>query len=167
MVMLVIVFCATSSLYAQDKSPKTRMQERLTYMKSHLSLSTYESKNFWPAYEQFLNEEMKIMDNYRKNLEKQGIKLGAPGTNKEAIDKLNDKQLTYLHDQKFQLRKSLLDLETNYYKKFKAILTPRHIQALYDVEYLYKKQLTKPKKEVKDEAKKELPSSSNPGIRKR
>lgn len=164
--MLVMAFCATSSLFAQEKSPKTKMEERLTYMKSHLQLSQNESKNFWPAYEQYLNEELKTMDTYRKNLEKQGIKLGAPGTNKEEIDKLNDKQLTYLHDQKFQLRKSLLELETSYYKKFKAILSPRHIQALYDVEYLYKKQLTKTKMEAKKATKKELPSG-NGGIRKR
>jgi len=166
-VMLVMAFCATSSLYAQDKNPKNKVQQRLTYMKEHLSLSGNESKNFWPLYEQYLNEELKTMDNYRKNLEKQGIKLGAPGTNREVIDKLSDKQLTYLHDQKFQLRKNLLDLETTYYKKFKAVLSPRHMQALYDVEYRYKKQLTKTKKENKTETKRDDTNTTNVGVRKR
>ena len=78
-VMLVLAFCATSSLYAQDKNPKTKMADRISYMKSHLTLSQKESQSFWKLYEQYLNEEMKTMDNYRKNLEKQGIKLGAPG----------------------------------------------------------------------------------------
>ena len=148
--MLVVAFGA-SSLYAQDKSSKTRIGDRLSYMKSHLTLSQKESQSFWKLYEQYLNEEMKVMDNYRKNLEKQGIKLGAPGTNKDAIAKQNDKQLTYLHDQKFQLRQSLLTLETSYYKKYKAILTPRHLQDLYDLEYKYKRLMTQKKKEATKE----------------
>lgn len=162
-VMLVLAFCATSSLYAQDKNPKTRVADRIFYMKSHLTLSQKESQSFWKLYEQYLNEEMKTMDNYRKNLEKQGIKLGAPGTNKETIAKLNDKQLTYLHDQKFQLRQNLLNLETSYYKKYKAVLTPRHLQDLYDLEYKYKKQMTQKKKE----AVKEDPAMINTGKKKR
>lgn len=162
-VMLVLAFCATSSLYAQDKNPKTRVADRISYMKSHLTLSQKESQSFWKLYEQYLNEEMKTMDNYRKNLEKQGIKLGVPGTNKETIAKLNDKQLTYLHDQKFQLRQNLLNLETTYYKKYKAVLTPRHLQDLYDLEYKYKKQMTQKKKE----AVKEDPAMINTGKKKR
>jgi hypothetical protein len=161
--MLVMAFCATSSLYAQDKSPKARIADRISYMKSHLALGQKENQTFWKLYEQYLNEEMKTMDNYRKNLEKQGIKLGAPGTNKETIAKLNDKQLTYLHDQKFQLRQNLLNLETTYYKKYKAVLTPRHLQDLYDLEYKYKKQMTQKKKE----AVKEDPAMINTGKKKR
>ena len=88
------------------------------------------------------------MNDYRKNLEKQGIKLGAPGTNKEIIENLTDKQLTYLQDQKFELRKTLLNLETTYYKKYKSILTPKHIHDLYNLEYKYKRGLTQKKKEA-------------------
>lgn len=161
--MLVMAFCATSSLYAQEKNPKARIADRISYMKSHLTLGQKESQTFWKVYEQYLNDEMKALDTYRKNLEKQGIKLGAPGTNKDAIAKLTDKQLTYLHDQKFQLRQNLLNLETSYYKKFKAILTPRQIQDLYNLEYKYKKQMTQKKKE----GPKEDPAMINSGKKKR
>ena len=102
------------------------------------------------------------MTTYRKNLEKQGIKLGAPGTNKETIAKLNDKQLTYLQDQKFEMRKNILNLEASYYKKYKAILKPRTLQNLYDLEYKYKRTLTEKKKEVKKEE-----QFINPGKKKR
>lgn len=127
------------------------VKERLNYMRTNLTLSGSENQNFWKVYEEYLNAELKAMDTYRKNLEKQGIKLGAPGTNKEIIDKLNDKQLTYLQDQKFELRKNLLNLENSYYKKYKAILSPKTIQNLYNLEYRYKKTLTSKKKEVKKE----------------
>ncbi|MBP5496532.1 MAG: hypothetical protein J6X98_05130 [Bacteroidales bacterium] len=147
--LIVLAMCATTALFAQEKNPKAMIQERLSYMKANVSMSSSESQKFWPVYEEFLKEEMKAMDTYRKNLEKQGIKLGAPGTNKEIIEKLSDKQLTYLQDQKFELRKNLLTIETNYHKKFKAILTPQHLQDLYNKEYAYKKTLTAKKKEVK------------------
>jgi len=127
------------------------VKERLNYMRMNLTLSGSENQNFWKVYEEYLNAELKAMDTYRKNLEKQGIKLGASGTNKEIIDKLNDKQLTYLQDQKFELRKNLLNLENSYYKKYKAILSPKTIQNLYNLEYRYKKTLTSKKKEVKKE----------------
>ena len=147
--LIVLAMCATTALFAQEKNPKAMIQERIAYMKANVPLSGTETQNFWPVYEEFLTAEMRAMDTYRKNLEKQGIKLGAPGTNKEIIEKLSDKQLTYLQDQKFELRKNLLNIETNYHKKFKAILTPQHLQDLYNKEYAYKKSLTNKKKEVK------------------
>ena len=161
--LLVAALSATSTLSAQEKSPKAMVQDRLTYMQKNLTLSGQENQNFWKVYEEFLNAEMKIMTNYRKNLEKQGIKLGAPGTNKETIAKLSDKQLTYLQDQKFEMRKNILALETSYYKKYKSILKPHTLQKLYDLEYKYKKMMTEKKKE----AKKDEPVFVNPGKKKR
>lgn len=166
-ITLIIIAVATSALFAQEKNAKTMAQERLTYMKDNLSLSSKEAQNFWSVYEQYLNEEIKALDTYRKNLEKQGIKLGAPGTNKEIIDKLSDKQLTYLQDQKFELRKNLLNLETTYYKKYKTLLTPRHLQDLYNLEYKYKRVVTQKRKEVNKDVKRENPIPMNPGKKKR
>ena len=151
MTLILVVIGAASALFAQETNGKTMIQNRIAYMKEHVALTGAESQNFWKVYEEFLVAEMKVMDNYRKNLEKQGIKLGAPGTNKEVIDKLTDKQLSYLQDQKFEMRKNMLNLETTYYKKFKAILSPRHLQDLYNKEYEYKKYMTSKKKEVKKE----------------
>ena len=162
-ITLIIIAIATSALFAQEKNPKTMAQERLTYMKENLSLSSKESQSFWTLYEQYLKDEMNALNSYRKNLEKQGIKLGAPGTNKEIIDKLTDKQLSYLQDQKFELRKTLLTLETTYYKKYKNILTPKHIQDLYNLEYKYKREMTQKKKE----AKKDTTGPVNTGKKKR
>ncbi len=161
--LLVAALFATNTLFAQEKSPKAMVQAHLEYMKKNLTLNGQENQNFWKVYEEYLNAEMKTMDTYRKNLEKQGIKLGAPGTNKEIIEKLTDKQLTYLQDQKFEMRKNILNLEASYYKKYKAILKPHTIQKLYDLEYRYKKTMAEKRKEVK----KEEPVFVNPGKKKR
>lgn len=163
--LTVMALCATTALYAQESNAKTMIQKRIAYMKEHVQLSSKETQSFWKVYEEYLNAEAKAMETYRKNLEKQEIKLGAPGTNKEVIDKLSDKQITYLQDQKFELRKTLLNLETTYYKKYKAILTPRHLQDLYNAEYQYKRLLTAKKKEAKN--KEEISAPVNAGKKKR
>ena len=161
--LLVAIFSIASTLSAQEKNPKAMVQARLAYMQKNLSLSSKENQSFWKIYEEYLNAEMKTMTTYRKNLEKQGIKLGAPGTNKEIIEKLSDKQLTYLQDQKFEMRKNILNLETTYHKKFKTILKPHTLQKLYDLEYKYKKTMTEKKKD----AKKDEPLFINQGKKKR
>lgn len=161
--LLVAILSTASTLSAQESNPKTMIQTRLTYMQKNLTLSGQENQTFWKVYEEYLNAEMKTMTTYRKNLEKQGIKLGAPGTNKEIIEKLSDKQLTYLQDQKFEMRKNILNLEATYHKKFKTILKPHTLQKLYDLEYKYKKTMAEKKKE----AKKEEPLFINQGKKKR
>lgn len=160
--LLVVALGAASTLSAQEKNSKTMVQDRIAYMKKNLTMSGQEYQNFWKVYEEFLNAQMKTMDTYRKNLEKQGIKLGAPGTNKEIIAKLSDKQLTYLQDQKFEMRKNMLNIETTYHKKFKTILKPHTIQKLYDLEYQYKRSMTKAKTEIKKDD-----VYVNPGKKKR
>ena len=162
--MTILALCATTALYAQENNSKTIIQKRIQYLKEHVQLSGKETQNFWKVYEEYLNAELKAMETYRKNLEKQEIKLGAPGTNKEIIEKLSDKQITYLQDQKFELRKNLLNLEITYYKKFKTILTPRHLQDLYNAEYQYKRLLTTKKKEAPKE---ESTGPVNTGKKKR
>lgn len=150
-ITLLLVAVGATTLFAQEKSPKAKTQARLTYMKEHVTVSEKASQNFWKTYEQYLKDQMSVMETYKKNLEKQGIKIGAPGTNKEVIEKLSDKQLSYLQDQKLEMRKKMLDLEYSYHKKFKTMLTPRELQKLYDTEYQYKKTLTTAKKDPKKE----------------
>lgn len=157
--LIILAVSATTALFAQEKSSFNIMQERFAYMREHLTLSEKEGDVFWKSYSQYLKDEVAIMDAYRKNLEKQGIKLGASGTNKEAIEKLSDKQLTYLQDQKFEMRKKLLDLEISYYKKFKTMLPPKTLQKYYNLEYKYKKSLTGKKKCEKKEVPAEISAS--------
>lgn len=149
--LILVIMGASSILFAQDKNAKTMIQERIAYMQENVAMSGKESQTFWKVYEEYLNAELKAMSTYRKNLEKKGINLSTSGTNKETIAQMSDDKLSYLQDQKFELRKNLLNLEITYYKKFKAILSPHHLQDLYNTEYKYKKSLTAKKKEAKKE----------------
>ena len=153
---------------AQTKVDTEKMRkERMENMRTNLKLTTQEGKTFWSAYDQFLRNEIKLHETFKQNLAKQGIRLNEPGKNKEIIAKLSDKQLTYLQDQKFQLRKDMLNLEASFYKKIKSILTPRHIQDFYNIDEKYKRAMVN-KKKVEVEKKAAVdPTSVNPGKKKR
>ena len=146
---------------AQEKTDANKMiQNRISYMKGNLKLSAAESKAFWPVYEQFLRNEVKLHETYRKNLEKKGITANCPNCpNCEAnksCEELTDDQITYLFDQKFELRKSLLTLETTFYKKIKTILTPKNLQDFYKKDEKFKRSLaTNNKKAASTPASKE------------
>ena len=139
---LLLAICLVSigltSLQAQDKPDTDKMiKERVANMRANLKLSSTESKTFWTAYEQFLNSEIKIHEQYRLNLEKKGIK-GCPGC-PSSCENLTDAQLTYMRDQRFELRRNILNLETTFYKKIKTILTPRHINDFYTIDEKFKR----------------------------
>jgi len=142
----ILLFClfmaSVMVINAQSKpDPNQMIKDRTTYMRNHLKISDKESKAFWPAYEQYLRSEIKLHEAFRLRLANKNIKLNAPGQNKEVLSKLSDSQLTYLQDQKFQLKRDLLNLESTFYKKLKTILSPRHINDFYNIDEQFKRNL--------------------------
>ncbi len=157
--ILLFALVGVFSINAQEKADANKIvQDRLNNMKANLSLSSTESKTFWSAYEQFLQSEVKCHDTYRTNLSKRGIKACCPKCS-ESCESLTDEQITYLYDQKFELRKNLLNLETTFYKKAKSILTPKHLQELYKIDEKYKRSFVKNKSsQAKSESTKATPN---------
>ncbi len=152
---------------AQEKADVEKMKkDRMDNMRLNLKLTSEEAKLFWPAYGQFLNSEIKCHETYKQNLSKHGINLKEPGKNKEVIEKLSDKNLTYLQDQKFELRKNLLNLELSFHKKLKTMLTPRHVQDFYQIDEKYKRSMVS-KRKSDAEKKITAPSQVNGGVKRR
>lgn len=132
--------------FAQEKTDQNKLiQNRISYMKGNLKLSAAESKAFWPAYEQYLRNEIKLHEAYRKNIEKKGIKANCPNCpncdENKSCEELTDDQIAYLFDQKFELRRSVLALETTFYKKAKSILTPKNLLDFYKKDEKFKRSL--------------------------
>jgi len=164
--VLVCLLAAFSfSIQAQEKEDGNKIvKARMENMRNKLKLTSAESKVFWTAYEQYLRSEVKAFETYKTNLSKRGIKLNSVGQNKEVIERLNDSQLTYLHDQKFELRKNLLNLESGFYKKIKGTLTPRHIQEFFDIDEKFKRDMASKKKAAPEE---KPTGPINSGVRRR
>jgi transposase len=164
--VLVCLLAAFSfSIQAQEKEDGNKIvKARMENMRNKLKLTSAESKVFWTAYEQYLRSEVKAFETYKTNLSKRGIKLNSVGQNKDVIERLNDSQLTYLHDQKFELRKNLLNLESGFYKKIKGTLTPRHIQEFFDIDEKFKRDMASKKKAAPEE---KPTGPINSGVRRR
>ena len=136
---LTLVLCGIWISSAQNNTSdvEKKIQDRVTYMKAHLKLNATESKTFWTEYEKYLRSEMSYHETFRKNLESKKIKYDP--RNKESIESISSDQITYMMDQKMELKKNLNTLETNFYKKIKGILTPRHLFDFYTYDEQFKR----------------------------
>lgn len=146
--VFTIFLIGIAAAYSQEKPDANKMiQERISNMKTNLKLNSTESKTFWNAYEQYVRSEVKYFSTYRSNLEKKGIRPGCPDCDgKTTCENLTDAQITYMFDQKYELKKNLFNLENNFYKKIKGILTPKHLQEFYKIDERFKRSLIKNKK---------------------
>lgn len=170
LVILCLLAGSLSIAQAQDRPDSKKMiQDRLTNMKANLKLSANEGKVFWPAYEQFLRNEIKYHDTFRTNLSKKGIKDGMHNcASKECMENLSDAQITYLYDQRFELRKNMLTLEANFYKKIKSMLTPKHIRDFYSIDEKFKRSMVAKKKNATGNASTPIdPNAINQGKKRR
>ncbi|MBO4503637.1 MAG: hypothetical protein J5730_02350 [Bacteroidales bacterium] len=145
------------------------VQERLTNMKAQFKPSATEAKTFWKAYEEFLRSEVKLHETYRSNLEKKGITVNCPNCAKcdEKCNELTDAQITYLFDQKFELKKSMFNLESSFYKKMKSTLSAKHLQEFYKMDERVKRDLISKQKsntaaKTKDATKAKEPTPTKP-----
>lgn len=165
--LLIILFVSTAFLaLSQGNTDIDKLvQARMNYMKENLVLTNAESKDFWGMYEQFLRSEIKYHDTYRKNLSKKGVQGGCPSCT-ESCATLSDAQILYLYDQKFEIRKNILTLETSFYKKIKNVLTPKHLQDFYKLEERYKRNFVK-NKHAQNKNSQNKPSSTTPNKPKR
>lgn len=168
--IVLLVCLLTAGLFlakAQEKPDATKMaQERISYMKENLKLNSTEAQKFWTAYEQYVKSEINYHNSFRNNLSKQGIKAHCPSCANSQQD-LTDKQISYMYDQRMELKKNLFTLESNFYKKIKGILTPKHIQEFYRLEDKYKREVVSKKKTVTKNQQSTSTSSSTPNKKRR
>lgn len=142
LIALCLIAASVFTVKAQEKpDPNKMVQDRVTYMKENLKLNATESKTFWTAYEQYLRSEMTYHNLFRDNLKKKGINIQCPNCANKEPQELSDKQLTYKYEQKFELKKNLYTLETNFYKKISSILTPKHLDEFYRLDEKYKREI--------------------------
>ncbi|MCR4964597.1 MAG: hypothetical protein K6A41_02960 [Bacteroidales bacterium] len=136
---LTMILCGVWAVNAQSPVPdkEQMVKSRVTFMKEHLKLNPTEAKTFWAEYEKYIRSEINYHDTFRKSLESKKIKYDF--RNKESIENVPSDMISYMMDQKMELKKNLNTLESNFYKKIKAILTPRHLFDFYNYEEQFKR----------------------------
>jgi len=130
------------SLLAQDDC-QSIMTIKRNFIERNLVLSDTERQAFWDLYNPYLKEESEIFEASRALLQKNNIE-----RNKGRVDynKLNEKQLYVLMEDRINTKEQLLKLEKKLYEQLKKILSAKTLYQFYQIEGRFKA-------DIKEEAK--------------
>lgn len=129
LVLLVALF-ATKASYAQPgKSDKVEAL-KVSFITEKINLTTTEAQSFWPLYNEY-NDKIKFA---RKSFRQQYANVTDFKTDKEADDFLNAE---------LKLRQTEVDLQKEYFDKFKKILGSKKTGLLKKAEEEFKKEVLK------------------------
>ena len=113
------------------------------YFKSHFLISAQEAAIFWPLFEQYLSDEKIIHKTNKDALKEAGIERIE---GKIEVEKLNDAQVLLYYESIFKTREKLLVLETQFYDKLKKVLEPQSIIQFYNLERVFRNDVSKASK---------------------
>jgi hypothetical protein len=124
--LTIVVNRPFGGLYAQGGKLAEKVEKvqaaKVAYITSKLNLSTEQSQNFWPVFNEYESARRKIRFQV-KGLQREG-KHG----------QLNEEQMKASVRKRFALRQEELDLEKQYAEKFMKILSAAQVAELYESE---------------------------------
>lgn len=109
---------------------------KIAYLSGKLELTPEEAQRFWPIYNEM---EQKLYELREANRPEKGKKLNEM-SNTEIESRIN---------QRFEFREQELNLEKDYYEKFKQVISLEKIVKLYRAEETFRRELLKKLKEGK------------------
>lgn len=133
----IILFSITTiALFGQKRGEKSEKIEayRVAFFTQKLDLTEEESKAFWPVYNAYQKELRELRKSERQ-------------LSRANYGEMSDKELEEAMEKRFDLRQKQLDLEKQYYKKFKTVLPMKKVAKLPQVERAFRSELLKKMKE--------------------
>lgn len=129
LVFVLAVFAIQLS-YAQPGKPDRVEALKVSFITEKINLSPQEAQGFWPLYNEY-NDKIKFA---RKNFRQQYGTVTDFKTDKEAEDYLSAE---------LKLRQTEVDLQKEYFEKFKKILGSKKTGLLRKAEEEFKKEIIK------------------------
>ncbi len=126
---MIAVFASTAVLAQAGKHDKIEAL-KVSFITDKVNLSTQEAQSFWPLYNEY-NDKIKFA---RKNFRQQYNNINDFKTDKEADDFLSAE---------LKLKQTEVDLQKEYYEKFKKILGAKKTGLLKKAEEDFKKEIIK------------------------
>lgn len=136
----ILLFSITTiMLFGQKRGEKSEKIEayRVAFFTQKLDLTADESKAFWPVY-----------NDYQKELRE--LRKAERQLNRGNYGEMSDQELEEAIEKRFELRQKQLDLEKQYYKKFKAVLPMKKLAKLPRTERAFRSELLKKVKEQRE-----------------
>ncbi len=136
---LFVAIILLASIITSAQPPQDRMEERkeeieamkIGFLTKRLDLSPEEAKTFWPVYNQFQNELVKLRKS-RRNERKEA---------RDEFDNMTDKDVEKLVDGEIAYRQQELDVMKKYHGQFKQVLPVKKVALLYRTEEEFKREL--------------------------
>lgn len=129
LVLLLALFAAKASYAQPGKADKVEAL-KVSFITEKINLTTTEAQSFWPLYNEY-NDKIKFA---RKAFRQQYANVTDFKTDKEADDYLNAE---------LKLRQTEVDLQKEYFDKFKKILGSKKTGLLRKAEEEFKKEVLK------------------------
>lgn len=145
---LCLVCICSVSLFAQPGGRTNAKIEaqKVAYITNRLDLTTEESAEFWPIYNQFQKDRKAINREYKS---------------KQRLENMSDAELEKQLMDNFNKDQKLLDLKKTYFEKLQKVLSIRKIATLYVAEREFKTTILDMMKERRKERQKRRQNMQN------
>jgi hypothetical protein len=137
-ITLLLLTVGITSIFAQRGESNEKIESfQVAFFTQKLDLTTDEAKVFWPIYNQYKGELRALKEEQHKLL-------------KGDYSKMSDKELDKLMTQRFEIKQKQLNLEKQYYLKFKKVLPMEKVAKLPQVERAFRSALLNKMRENRD-----------------
>jgi hypothetical protein len=137
--IILLLNIGISTTFAQRRGESNEKIEsfQVAFFTQKLDLTTDEAKTFWPIYNQYKLDMKALKEQQHKLL-------------KGDYSGMSDKEIDKLITQRFEIKQKQLDLEKQYYLKFKKVLPMEKVAKLPHVERAFRSELLKKMREKND-----------------
>ncbi len=136
-ILLITMLALSAYSFAQPETADRESrreeieQKKVAYLASKLTLTTAEAQAFWPVYNEY-QAELKTLRSAGKR------DLGKPS---EWKGRYNENEIDEFMNTRFSLDRKRVDLDEQYYKKFKNVLPLEKVAMYYEAEHEFKKEV--------------------------
>ncbi len=143
-ILIVSLVCFAQVSFGQSSDRLTQRDElesqKIAFITGELKLTPEEAQNFWPLYNAYHAELLKLRKSERLGkLER-----------RNADSRLSDKEIDAQIKQGFANDRHKIDLDEKYYEKFKTVLPVNKVADFYVAERNFKRELLKVLKDRRD-----------------
>lgn len=133
--ILIILLLSLSVEALPQRGQRTHMQriqaERIAFITSELDLTTAESKEFWPVYNEFEKKRNSLLEERRSLISRFS----------ENMERMSAEEISGLVDRFIELRAEDAKLHREYHNKFRDIFSPERVMLLYLAEEEFRNNL--------------------------
>lgn len=128
--LFIFIFWGIAMTYGQVRKPWAEKiySQKVSFFTQKIGLTPEEAQVFWPVYNEYQLKHDKIIESKRQIL-------AYYNRNQK---KLSDKEIENILDRYIHLEHQQASLQSEYYKKFKAILPIEKVARLYQSEIQFK-----------------------------